>query len=232
MKKEKPKYLNFPISLLQGFMESPKEALDNIMEYCIVYEMKMHQKPFGEAREAFKMAEPHNFDDFLVSAFDVFDNTPINQPRTGLEVARFWEFHEEPKTDEEKAILLAFLAIKSILGVNTWYKLGRQEIIFHRMAGQADCKEEIPDTIKPFTTRHKFDKIKAALQLHWGIVIYANHTRGMYISTTLNLEDLAFFVEKRKLATRQKEAGLKAQHEAARTQALLKLGVGENLHLK
>jgi hypothetical protein len=233
MKKDKPKYLNFPISLLQGFMESPRKALDNIIDYCIVYEMKMRQKPFGEAVEAFNMVEPKNMAKWMEYATGVFNNTPMNQPRTGMEVTRFWEFHDEPKTDEEKATFLAFLAIKSIVGgLNLWYKLGKQEIIFHRMAGHTDCSTELPESIRRHCTRFKFDKIKMELQQHWGIVIYSNHTRGMYISTALSLPELALRVEKRKLATRQKQEALKAQHEAARTQALLKLGAGENLHLK
>ena len=120
--------------------------------------MKVHQKPVDELLADFRMKKPSDLWGWLEGSTKIFNETPTNQPRTGMEVRVFWEFYQEKKTDEEKAILLAFLAVKSILGVNLWYKLGKQEIIFHRMAGQADCKGEIPDTIKPFTTRYKFDK--------------------------------------------------------------------------
>lgn len=229
MKKDKPKFLNFPISLLQGFMEATKGTLGNILDYCIIYEMEVHQRPFDEARKMFNMAEPYDIMNFVEDARVVFNSTSRNQPRTGLEVNMFWEFYLDKslfgkKTDEEKAILLAFLAIKSIVGCKEWCKLGKQEIIFHRMAGHTDCKTQIPDSIKPFCTRFKFDKIKKALVEHWGISIYSNHTRGMYIGT-IPLQDLALIAERRKLATKQKQAGMKAAQEAARRQALLTLGI-------
>lgn len=231
MKKDKLKYLNFPISLLQGFMEDPQRALANIIDYCIIYEMKAKQRPFDEVRLDYNMATPSDMEGWLEIATELFNKTSRNQPHTGLEVGMFWEYYLEEgafgkvkKTDEEKATLLAFLAIKSILGCKLWYKLGKQEIIFHRMAGFPDCKSEIPDTIKPFCTRYKFDRIKKDLQAHWGISIYSNHTRGMFISNTLTIAQLALEAEKRKLAMKQREAGLKAQQEAAYKYAMMKLG--------
>lgn len=222
MKKDKPKYLNFPISLLQGFMDDNIFVLDNIMAYCVTYEIEKHGRPFEEVMENYSSSWDKA--SCLDRGRQLFNNTPMNQPRTGLEVRMFWEYHQENKTDEEKATLLAFLATKSIVGVVGWYKLGKQEIIFHRMAGHTDCNSELPDTIKPFCTRFKFDKIKKALMLHWGISIYSSHTRGMYIGT-IPLQELALIAERRKLKAKQKEATLKAQQEAVRNQALMKLGI-------
>ena len=229
MKKDKPKFLNFPISLLQGFMEATKGTLGNILDYCIIYEMEVHQRPFDEARKMFNMAEPYDIMNFVEDARVVFNSTSRNQPRTGLEVGMFWEFYldESPfgkKTDEEKATLLAFLAIKSIVGIREWCKLGKQEIIFHRMAGFPDCKSELPESIKPFCTRYKFDKIKKALMQHWGISIYSSHTRGLYIGT-IPLQELALIAERRKLQSKQKETSLKAQQEAVRNRALQMLEI-------
>lgn len=221
--KDKPQYLNFPISLLQGFMEAPKKALANIIYYCIVFEMEVHQRPFDEVRKDFHMATPSDINDIWDDASELFRNTPRNQPRTGLEVGMFWEYYNENKTDEEKAILLAFLAIKSIVGMNWYYKLGKQEIIFHRMAGHTNTDGELPDTIKPFCTRYKFDKIKAELQDHWGISFYSCHVRGMYISTELDTSLLAYQVEKRKQATKQKQEAHRRRQESARNYALKEL---------
>lgn len=225
MKKEKPKYLNFPISLLQGFMEGHQRPFNNIAGYCVAFEMKAHQKPFVEALGMFDLDPSTPKDaEWVTKGIELFNITPRNQPRTGLEVRMFWEYYQEEKTDEEKATLLAFLAIKSIVGAVGWYKLGKQELIFHRMAGHTDCNSKLPDTIKPFCTRFKFDKIKKALVLHWGISIYSNHTRGLYIGT-IPLQELALIAERRKLATRQKQVTLKEQQEAARNQALMMLGI-------
>lgn len=222
MKKDKPKFLNFPISLLQGFMDDSIFVLDNIMAYCVTYEIEKHGRQFEEVMNNYSSSWDKV--SCLERGRQLFNNTPMNQPRTGLEVRMFWEYHQENKSNEEKAILLAFLAIKSIVGMNFFYKLGKQEIIFHRMAGHTDCKTEIPDSIKPFCTRFKFDKIKKALVEHWGISIYSNHTRGMYIGT-IPLQELALIAERKKLATKQKQAGMKAAQEAARRQALLMLGI-------
>ena len=223
MKNDKPKYLNFPISLLQGFMEATKGALGNILDYCIIYEMEVHQKPFIEARKMFNMAEPYDIMNFVEDAKVVFNSTPRNQPRTGLEVEMFWEYYQNNKSDEEKAILLAFLAIKSIVGMNFFYKLGKQEIIFHRMAGHTKAEGELPDTIKPFCTRYKFDKIKAELQDHWGISFYSCHVRGMYISTELDTSLLAYHVEKQKMESKLMQEGKRRRQEQARNYALKEL---------
>lgn len=207
-------------------MEATQGALANIIDYCIIYEMKVHQRPFDEVRQDYNMATPSDMEGWLYLATELFNKTSRNQPRTGLEVKMFWNYYQKEKTNEEKATLLAFLAIKSIVGFMGWRKLGKQEIIFHRMAGFTDCKSEIPDTIKPFCTRYKFDSIKKELQAHWGISFYSNHIRGLYIGT-ISLQELALIAERRKLATKQKEAGLMAQQEAARKQALLTLGIDD-----
>lgn len=223
MKHEKKQYLNFPISLLQGLLDDTQGALSRIIDYCIIYETKVHLKPIDEARKMFGMAKPPDMKSWWAYATQLFYNTPRNQPRTGLEVRMFWEYYQEEKTDEEKAILLAFLAIKSILGYKTEYKLGKQEIIFHRMAGHTNTDGDLPDNIKKHCSRYKFDKIKAELQDHWGIVFYANHIRGMYISTTWNMNTLAYIAEKKKQATKQKQEAQRKRQEEARDFALKEL---------
>lgn len=77
---------------------------------------------------------------------------------------------------------------------------------------------KIPKGIANFTSRYRFDKIKMELIENWNVVFYASHVRGMYISLSMSLYELALQAERNKIKMRQKRQTFSV--EEARKNAL------------
>ncbi len=211
--------------MLQGFMIDPDAVLNNILDFAL-YNMCKNEEydlesaahkmgvKFGNLQKSYEEGE---------SLYDFYGDN--GYPWSGISHDLFWNFYKKDRSDLDKATLLAFLAIKSLIGQKPYYKVTNQDVIFKRMAGYKEKdKYNLPKEIKKYTTRSRFNRIKLELKEHWNVVIYANHVRGMYISTTMSLEELAFHAEKNKLKTRQKLQSNAA--EEARRKAIELLAVG------
>lgn len=211
---------NFPISMLHGFMLYTDRVLDDILDFCIWQNYEIYQdKKEVENRLCITMGS-----NSLKKGKELSQNYRNDgYPWTGINHDLFWSYFRKSRSDFDKATLLAFLAIKSLIGQKPFYKVTNQSVIFKRMAGYKESdKWNIPKEIKKFTTRSRFDRIKLELKENWNVVIYATHVRGMYISTTLSLEELAMQAEKNKLRTRQRaqsHAAEEARRKAVKTLA-------------
>ncbi|MDR3226153.1 MAG: hypothetical protein LBT56_00580 [Prevotellaceae bacterium] len=218
--KENAKYFNFPISLLNGFMDNPKKVLDDISDYCLY----AHTLKLGDAQifekfetdEQGKMKAACNYFNMKVHTSMVFNNgkilynnIPANNPKVGLSLQIFWDYYNnsDNKTDFEKACFLAFLAIKSIL-LNKSYCRITNLYLWSRMSGMAKSVKDIVSLnpqIIPFAKEYQTAKIKKALRDTWGLVYYSRYTRGFYVSFTLNLEQLVLEAESRRKSTKDKQ---------------------------
>lgn len=218
------RFFNFPIGLLNGAFENIREAMDNVMNYAGYVHASTLE--FGDVTERMKAAG--NF--FGITYYNpkqsynkgeqLFNSLPPNLPMTGLNKDVCFDFYKNYKTTDQKAVLLAFLALKSIVASKAYYKTNIDQIGV-RMAGFASIRDvdKIPGSLSQFMTRRKFDKIKYELQTNWKVNFYSHYTRGFYVSfdEKFSLEKLVFEAEKnrksnkeRELQTRQKEAREKA----------------------
>lgn len=129
-------------------------------------------------------------------------DTPRNSPMTGIKKNLCFEFYGNTKTPDEIAVLLAYLAVKSILGDKPYICITNAFLVA-RMGGYAGVKDmpkTLPKPLAEHYTRRKLDRIKKELQINWGVNIYSNHIKGFYISMekTITLEKLILEVEKRR----------------------------------
>ena len=214
---------NFPISMLRGFMGNTDSVLDSILDFCIWQDYEACQQDIEAVKERLHITIGN--EKSTLREGKELSNRYRNDgyPWTGISHNLFWEYMRKDRSDFDKATLLAFLAIKSLIGQKPFYKVTNQSVIFKRMAGYKESdKWNIPKEIKKFTTRSRFDRIKLELKENWNVVIYATYVRGMYISTTLSLEELAMQAEKNKLRTRQRaqsHAAEEARRKAVETLA-------------
>ena len=187
--------------MLSGFMENKTRVLDNIFDFC-VYELYKSCGNLQKVKDFFLVSrwdEKASMENGLRLSLSINRNVPW----TGLSVNLFWEYYSNNKDDFSNATLLAFLSIKSIVGTKAYYKTP-QIRIFKRMAGMTDAfADKLPDSIAPWCERYKFNRIKDALQESFGVAIYANHSRGIYLSTKLSLQKLIEAAEKSKLTYRK-----------------------------
>lgn len=205
-------YFNFPIVLLQGFMGDSHKCLYDVFSYCVFDFLQNNSE--DEMKEFFGIST-YNKDKVLQYGKQLYDSIN-NEAYTGLSVSLFWQFYKEYKTDMDKITLLAFLAIKSIVGNRPCAKVTNQTLIYSRMAGYTHIQGTLPEEILAYCTRWKFENIKIDLKEYYNVSFYAYHTRGQYISTQLDFETLCRVAEKQKMKGRR--ARLNKSEKEAREQ--------------
>ena len=85
-------------------------------------------------------------------------------------------------TIEERTGLLAYLAVKSILGTRGFAKTNRF-FLTSRMDCNLKCENTLPDEILKYRKRYHFDKLKSLLYSRYNVGIYSEKTiRGFYVS--------------------------------------------------
>ena len=203
-------YFNFPIVLLQGFMSDSRKCLYDVFSYCVFDFMQNNSE--DEMKEFFGISK-YNKDRVLQYGKQLYDSIN-NEAFTGLSVSLFWKYYNNTDvTDWNRICLLAFLAIKSIVGKRPCAKVTNQNLIYSRMAGFTYIQDTLPEEILAYCTRRKFEKIKSDLKYHYNVSFYAYYTRGQYISTQLDFETLCRVAEKQRLTNRTRQQKL-AEKEA------------------
>lgn len=194
-------YFNFPIQLLSGFMQNERECLNNIFDYALT--KHSNRLEFGSQKQRFKDSAEYfgvtvgNTDKSLRNGTGLIDSLPESSPIVGINVDLFFDFYKNDKTEWDKACLLAYLAIKSII-VSKPYSKVTNDYWFSRMAGLTNSSQELPSEIAKYKTERLTRKLKLELSLNWGLVTYSRYTRGFYASFTLSLEDLIYQAEKKR----------------------------------
>lgn len=192
------RFFNFPVQLMQS---APNMRVfgDNVMDYCI-YKHSLTLE--GAAEKKMKDAAKYfgitlgNISRSLRDGRELYDNMPTRPAMTGINKDLLFEFYKEDKTDLEIASLMAFLAIKSILGKKSYTRI-TNEYLLCRMAGYDSKNEcnELPEYLTPWCKRRGLSRIKLELQKSYGLKIYARYTRGFFVSFSLTLEELIKEVE-------------------------------------
>jgi hypothetical protein len=177
-------FLNFPISLLKPAFNDMQKVCKDIIE----------------------------FDNCNMSVtFEGLSKKPV---MTGISENMLSDYMENEKTGSEIASLLAFLAIKSILGKKSFCRI-TSEFLLCRMAGYDSKNEmiEIPEVLKKYQIRWHMDSLKQSLKNNYGLRIYGRYTRGFFVSFKLSEEQLIRQVEtkrKKYLEKTQKDEQIKA----------------------
>lgn len=216
------RYFNFPIMLMR-MAPNIRQFCDDVMEYCI-YAQSMSLNGPNAMRDA---ARHFNviLGNFAKSERDgrtLYNSIDLPAPMTGISHDLLFTFYKEHKSEHEIAALMAFLAIKSILGKKSYCRVTNEHLLC-RMAGYASNKDmaELPEYLKRYTSRRSMNSLKIELQRNYGLKIYARYTRGFFVSFTMSLEELIREVEmKRK---RYYETNLKAQTSSAVTKVINQL---------
>lgn len=204
-------YFNFPIQILKDFLLHDKKCLKDILYYAIyAHSLKLEGKnplqkftnsssyfgvKLGDIEYAFGQGE------------ELYESISLNAPKTGIERGIYWDFHDNEKTEFEKMCLLAFLALKSILGAKPYTKVTNL-YLWARMDGKSNTVKEtseLSNEIKAIANRYRTDLVKTELQNNWGLKMYSRYTRGFYISFTIELTELIFQAEKKRKSRKDKE---------------------------
>ena len=199
----KAEYLNIPVQLLSGFMIDTRKSIRDIYFYSLYAHFIKIEK--GTIKEKYKATcDWFNFQELdreenLKRGKVLFDRYQ-NSPMTGIDRNLYSEFNKLDKSDFEKACFLAYHALKSIVGGKTFQKVDNK-LLWARMDGKTSTigdASELSEEVRFFSQEYQTLKIKRELQDNWGLIYYAQQTRGFYVSFKLNLKSLITEVMKRK----------------------------------
>ena len=223
-----PKYLTFPIQIIEGGLNNITGSLNNAMYYCLYYQYLkkveyQSDEPANEAAEYLGITFNY-IDKALKAGKSLYETNPKNSPLTSITKDMIFDFYENDKTQFEIVCFLSFAALKSIIQ-DQGYKKMTNEYLLSRMSGNSKSKADIDPTLKPFTSRYQLDKIKQELQLNWGLKYYSNKARGFYVSFTMPLDKLAMIAEKKNKTYKLKQ--LKQMKQQARDKAIKELSKPE-----
>lgn len=191
-------YLNFPVSLLRQAFINIREMCSNIMDYAI-YKHSLslsgdQKKQVKDSADFFKI-RLGTIKSTIENGKLIMDHNK-NTAMTGISHTMLFDFYENEKNESEVAVLLAFLAIKSILGKKSYCRI-HSEFLLCRMAGYNSKKEmsSLPDNLKKYLKRYHMDCLKYELKCSFGLKIYGRYTRGFFVSFELTEEQLIRVVE-------------------------------------
>jgi hypothetical protein len=131
------------------------------------------------------------------------------EPMVSCKLNHLENFYKEEKDEYDKIQLVAYLAIRSILGGKEYVKTNKSHIL-SRMMGYGSSKlipselsDEVEQLFNKYTIRYHIDKLIVELQLNWNLLTYSNHNRGIYIALKseekkMTLEKLALIAEQGK----------------------------------
>lgn len=192
---EKAEYLNIPIQLLSDFLDDTQTSIRNIYYYSLYAHFIKIEK--GTLKERYKETcdwlnfKAVNREDNLLYGKVLFLRYP-NSPMTGIGRNVYSEFNKLEKSDFDKACFLAFHALKSIVGNKTFQKADNK-FLWSRMDGKVKTIKdvsELSERVRYFAQEYQTLKIKRELQDNWGLIYYAQQTRGFYFSFKLELKSL------------------------------------------
>lgn len=206
----KAEFINIPVQLLAGFLDDSRICIRNIYYYSIYAHFIKQTK--GSTREKYKIAcNWLNFQDLDCEEnlrrgkylFERYQNVPM----TGINRNLYSDYNKLEKSDFEKACLLAFQAFKSIVG-NKIFQKADNKLLWSRMDGKVKAVRdvsELSEKMRFFASEYQTLKIKRELQENWGLIYYAQQTRGFYVSFKLDLKSLIAEAMKRKRKTIEKQ---------------------------
>lgn len=217
------RFLNFPIVLLQGFLEDHKRCLSKIVRYSVFEMVYSDEARFESIDEFIEEFEFRINKDFIPSiekqGRELFDSCyGMNYPRTGIHIDTLDRFYMD-RTPFDLVCLLLFLALKSIVQKKPFCN-AKNPLILARMAGFAKSEKNIPENIIYWMNcESRRRKVFAEVEKHYKVV-RAFKSRGVTFSINkLNQEELelAVLMQKEKKTGRQEsEKKQQAKNEAKR----------------
>ncbi len=198
MKKNGEIYFNYPGELMRGFWKSEVEkvrCLNEIVKYC-AYDVWCKKGRCEIVNENFNQficeelgltmfcngASKATFYRITTELREMYDHNSFSGLFFSISSTMYFDFYKKEKTIEERTGLLAYLAVKSILGTRGFAKTNRF-FLTSRMDCNLKCENSLPDEILKYRKRYHFDKLKSLLYSRYNVGIYSDRaTRGFYVS--------------------------------------------------
>lgn len=213
-------YYNAPCELYQGFLEDDKtfrSVLTRITDFVLYDRCQVKNRSLEEEeiREIGSEELGVEYNDPIYAwkqgkkLYQKYIDEPRNSPAFfSLSKSAYWHFREEETTEWERAVLLAYLAIKSMVGKREMIKTNML-LICLRMEGHTRSRgHSLSPATEKFTNRYWKDRLMRSLFECYNVTFYggtkAHKVRGFFCSTRLTMEQLIIKAEALMEAERNK----------------------------
>ena len=207
------RFFNFPIQMMQGVLEGWKDK-DEFLRDLLYYHIQSHaekiedlneyeeteEQRFKRSAEFWGVKMSGNIERSYERGAELLEEFEKSKVFVGISTEIFWNFYQNEKTQFEWECLVAFLALKSILGKKTFCK-SNNALLYARMSGN----ESVTDLHSLTLSRFHRDKIILKLEIEWNLKYYSRYTKGFYFGIDTTLQDLIFFAEDRRESFKAKE---------------------------
>lgn len=189
-------FYHFPVAILaKGITEA---SFIEILNFAIGSYLEEYQETISEARDYLGFC---GGDEAQARAtFERYKNCRV-KTSISREAYRQWRNNIENESDNAKLLLLAFLAVKSIVGPKK-YAITNYDFLLARMAGDSVPRYKthkgekvliLPPHIKPINTRRKCEGLREELR-NYHVATWGQGLRGFAISTKLTEMELAHMI--------------------------------------
>lgn len=183
------RYLDFPVSLLKGFLKDPFTAVQKIFMYCLYRDISV-EECYRNLQTAEKelMIRVRDIDLCAKSIEDTGGELHREYggdgvPYVGADVNRLMDvIHYEPES-LNVAAFVAFLALKSILQNQAYKKVGI-DYWFSRMDGfkKSVPRDQLSPEVAKWATRWKREKLTQHLEQYYRLIRPYGKHRGIIFS--------------------------------------------------
>ncbi len=230
-------YINAPMELYQGFLESPEKrnnCLYDVLRYEIgrtltqesLFTLDDALERLGKSYSGF---DPDGLAEQCKSIFNEhYGNRKVYFSISIDQLDRFWNGDE---TDEECALLMAYLALKSIIGDKPFYKTNK-----YLWLARMDCKsksvqsiDDLSEQVRRYATTYQQRRMRELLESYYNVLFWSKSLngckgglKGFYF--TLTLDPNEFMSALLKTRDKQKRCSRAIEFERA-MQAALKMTI-------
>ena len=193
------KYYNCPCVLWKDYLldEKKQQIKENIVDYVMATKYDVC-KDMEKVRNELGNIVGGDNEEILQNGHNLIKMYGGGKTaQFSIDIDVFWDFHKNYHTDEERAILLAYLALKSIVGKQDFIKTNAQ-MWLSRMDGHTKPvkKEQLTDKVREWATPYKIRKLKALLWKYYHVGFYSSNVHGFYASIKLTSGKLMQAVKK------------------------------------
>lgn len=235
-------YYNAPCGLYIGFLEddmSRRRVLEDVLYFACYKEYLKHTDIKDEEKRFQRVLDILNCSGGIrmqiIERGKSLASLHSKEPYFSINKETYWDFHDHYKSDEECAMLMAYLALKSICGQRQWAKTNKA-MWLSRADGKSrpEWKKEkgekvlaVSNGLVKYRTNYGIRRLKSLLYEYYNVSFYSKSVHGFCFSTTMQLSELIAAIKHEPSETKRIDNKLREAIEKAEA-AVAKAIVSEN----
>ena len=192
-KRTEQDYFNVPIEIYKGFMLDSKGIMFNVAAYAC-YEFMTAQGCDIESAIKYYELDFSNIKQVEKTGYQLYNDLPRNTAIVGISKTVLIDYLNNDKTELEKATLLGYVAIKSIIGSKGYCNTNNAMMLSRMDGSNKNCIGKLSPQIAKYSKHYWCNKIRNELELSWGLT--TKQSRGVNCSFKLTHKGLLQAIDK------------------------------------